>query len=75
MRCLPALSYGPRRAERVHGSYWCLILSNTCSIVMTCRTGVPRFVYVSTVENNLPDVLLKGYFNGKRRAEQAVLTM
>lgn len=36
-------------------------------------TGVPRFVYVSTVENNLPDFVLKGYFHGKRRTEEALI--
>lgn len=35
--------------------------------------GVPRFVYVSTVENNLPDFVLKGYFHGKRRTEEALI--
>jgi hypothetical protein len=35
--------------------------------------GVKNFVYVSTVESNLPSFVLKGYFNGKRRAEKAVL--
>jgi hypothetical protein len=34
---------------------------------------VERFVYVSTVENNLPEFVLKGYFHGKQRAEAAVL--
>lgn len=37
------------------------------------NSGVERFVYVSTVENNLPDFVLKGYFRGKQRAEAAVL--
>jgi len=37
--------------------------------------GIPRFVYVSTVENNLPDFVLKGYFHGKRRAEEALFNI
>ena len=28
---------------------------------------------MSTVENNLPDIVLRGYFNGKRRAEVATM--
>jgi nucleoside-diphosphate-sugar epimerase len=35
---------------------------------------VPRFIYVSTVENNLPSFFLRGYFEGKRRAEEALLS-
>jgi uncharacterized protein YbjT (DUF2867 family) len=31
-----------------------------------------NFVYISTVENNLPDFILRGYFEGKQRAEEAV---
>lgn len=30
-------------------------------------------MYVSTVENNLPEFVLRGYFHGKQRAEAAVL--
>jgi len=37
------------------------------------QNGVERFVYISTVENNLPDFVLKGYFEGKRQAEAVVL--
>lgn len=32
--------------------------------------GVKKFVYISTVENNLPAFLLRGYFEGKRQAEE-----
>lgn len=51
--------------------------SNSKSIIIVLifllsNPGIPRFVYVSTVENNLPSFLLSGYFNGKRRAEEAV---
>jgi len=35
--------------------------------------GVKNFVFISTVDSNLPDFVLKGYFNGKRRAEKEVL--
>lgn len=46
--------------------------ANITAISESLRAGVPRFVYVSTVENNLPDFFLRGYFHGKRRAEQAL---
>ncbi len=39
------------------------------------KQGVPRFVYISTVENTLPEFVLKGYFHGKRRAEQSLLDL
>jgi hypothetical protein len=42
-------------------------------LVARVPSGVPTFVYVSTVENNLPEFLLRGYFHGKKRAEAAVL--
>jgi len=41
--------------------------------VCSFLTGVKQFIFVSTVENNLPEDVLRGYFNGKRRAEQALL--
>jgi len=34
---------------------------------------VQRFVYISTVENNLPSFVLRGYFEGKRAAEKELL--
>ena len=37
--------------------------------------GVGRFVYVSTVENNLPGFVLRGYFEGKLQAEKKVLDL
>eukprot|EP01031_Cornospumella_fuschlensis_P032730 gene32730-39568_t len=52
--------------EKVNGD------TNIQAIRECFRAGIPRFVYVSTVENNLPAFLLHGYFNGKRRAEEAV---
>eukprot|EP01041_Mallomonas_annulata_P012270 gene12270-25791_t len=53
--------------ERINGDLNIKLVSSAL------HSGVERFIYVSTVENNLPDFILKGYFNGKRRAEQAVL--
>eukprot|EP00607_Mallomonas_marina_P010045 CAMPEP_0182419654 /NCGR_PEP_ID=MMETSP1167-20130531/4060_1 /TAXON_ID=2988 /ORGANISM="Mallomonas Sp, Strain CCMP3275" /LENGTH=218 /DNA_ID=CAMNT_0024594687 /DNA_START=134 /DNA_END=790 /DNA_ORIENTATION=- len=53
--------------ERVNGDYNIKVVSEAI------KAGVSRFVYVSTVENNLPSFVLRGYFNGKRRAEEAVL--
>ena len=34
--------------------------ANINAISESLRAGVPRFVYISTVENNLPEFLLKG---------------
>lgn len=34
--------------------------------------GVRNFVFVSAVQSNLPDAFLRGYFHGKRRAEEVV---
>lgn len=53
--------------EKVNGD------ANIAAIGAALSTGVPKFVFVSTAENNLPDFVLKGYFHGKRRAEQALL--
>jgi len=45
-----------------------------CNVIeLSKAVGIPNFVYVSTVENNLPDFILKGYFEGKRKAEQQLL--
>lgn len=52
--------------EKVNGD------ANILAIEESVKAGVPRFVFVSTGENNLPDFVLKGYFNGKRRAEKAL---
>lgn len=49
--------------ERINGD------ANIIAINSAKHAGVPRFTYVSTVENNLPKFILSGYFNGKRRAE------
>lgn len=47
--------------------------ANITAIRAAAAAQVPRFVYVSTVENNLPAFVLRGYFDGKRRTEQALL--
>lgn len=52
--------------EKVNGDANILVCSKALEL------KVPRIVYVSTVENNLPQFILKGYFNGKKRAEQAI---
>ncbi len=53
--------------EKINGD------ANITAISATLAAHVPRFVYVSTVENNLPEFFLKGYFHGKRRTEEALL--
>jgi uncharacterized protein YbjT (DUF2867 family) len=53
--------------EKINGD------ANILAVSETLRAHIPRFVYISTVENNLPDFLLKGYFNGKRRTENALI--
>ena len=76
------------------GSDFSVVYSYVQLICVQKISGVPKFVYVSTVENNLPNFVLSGwvndnqsslnynvllkideisYFNGKRRAEQALL--
>lgn len=47
--------------------------ANITAVSESVKAEVPRFVFISTVENTLPDAFLKGYFNGKRRAEDAVM--
>jgi len=54
--------------ERINGDANILCASTAKS------AGVKRMVFVSTVENNLPDIFLNGYFNGKRRAEEYILS-
>ena len=39
----------------------------------TSARPAPRFVFVSTAPFRLPEAVLRGYFNGKRRAEDAAL--
>jgi nucleoside-diphosphate-sugar epimerase len=52
--------------EKINGD------ANILACSKALELKVPRFVYVSTVENNLPPSILRGYFNGKKRAEQAI---
>jgi uncharacterized protein YbjT (DUF2867 family) len=47
--------------------------ANVAAVKAASAKGVPRFVYVSAVENTLPSFVLGGYFEGKRQAEEAVL--
>lgn len=53
--------------EKVNGD------ANITAIEACARANVPRFVYISAVENNLPKSILRGYFSGKRRTENALL--
>ena len=47
--------------------------ANVLAIQESAKAGVKKFIYISTVENNLPSFILRGYFDGKRRAEEALL--
>ncbi len=38
------------------------------------KAGVSRFAFVSAHDYHAPDFVMRGYFNGKRRAEAAVMT-
>lgn len=53
--------------EKVNGD------ANISAIEAAKTAGVLRYVYISTVENNLPEFVLKGYFNGKKRTEEAII--
>lgn len=53
--------------EKINGDANCIAVSESL------KANIPRFVFLSTVENTLPNFVLSGYFNGKRRAEQALL--
>jgi len=46
--------------------------ANIFSCSKALSLNVSRFVYISTVDNNLPKFILKGYFEGKQRAENAI---
>eukprot|EP01034_Spumella_vulgaris_P023434 gene23434-29652_t len=52
--------------ERINGD------ANINAVRVAKEMGIPRFAYISTVENNLP--ILSGYFNGKKRAEDYLLS-
>ena len=45
--------------EKINGDANILLASEALKV-----TDIKRFVYLSTVENNLPDFVLKGYFHG-----------
>ena len=53
--------------ERINGD------ANIAAIDAAVEVKVPRFVYISTVENNLPQFFLKGYFQGKKRTENHLI--
>lgn len=38
-------------------------------------TNIKRFVYVSTVDNNLPEFILQGYFQGKKNSENELIKL
>lgn len=46
--------------------------ANIVAIEKSYEMKAEKFIYVSTVDNNLPSFILKGYFEGKRNAEAAV---
>lgn len=48
--------------------------ANVAIATQSKAAGVKNFVFVSAVESNLPDVFLRGYFHGKKRAEDVVLS-
>ena len=55
--------------ERINGD------ANVAAVTAAKAAGVPRFVYVSVYQYNLPSFVTDaiGYFVGKRKAEKAVL--
>eukprot|EP00898_Chlorokybus_atmophyticus_P003661 jgi/Chlat1/4296/Chrsp29S04556 len=54
--------------ERINGD------ANVSAVETAASAGVPRFVYVSAHNFQIPGPLLRGYFEGKRKAEAAILT-
>ncbi|KAL2634680.1 hypothetical protein R1flu_006159 [Riccia fluitans] len=47
--------------------------ANIAVVDAASKAGVPKFIYVSVHEYNLPEFLLSsGYFQGKKRAEQEI---
>ena len=46
--------------------------ANVRAVSAALRHKVARFVYVSAIQTDLPAFVLRGYFDGKRRAEEAV---
>ena len=53
--------------EKINGD------ANILAVSEALKAGVPRFVYISTVENNLPDFVLKGYVSQDRRCAVPIL--
>jgi nucleoside-diphosphate-sugar epimerase len=64
---LCAICYVPQFMLKINGQ------ANINAITQALSANVPRVVYISTLENNLPDFILTGYFKGKRMAEQELL--
>ena len=50
-------------------------IANSTAMEVARQQKVAKFVYISTVENNLPDWFLSGYFQGKRQAESTLLRL
>jgi uncharacterized protein YbjT (DUF2867 family) len=46
--------------------------ANRTAVWAASRAGVKRFVYISVADFGLPSIVLKGYFEGKKLAEDAV---
>jgi uncharacterized protein YbjT (DUF2867 family) len=46
--------------------------ANRTAVWAASKAGVKRFVYVSVADFGLPSILLQGYFEGKKLAEDAV---
>ena len=47
--------------------------ANVRAVSAALRHKVARFVYVSAIQTDLPSFVLRGYFEGKRRSEEAVI--
>ncbi|XP_002978610.2 uncharacterized protein At1g32220, chloroplastic isoform X2 [Selaginella moellendorffii] len=56
--------------EKINGE------ANIVAVGEACKAGIPKFVYVSVHDYNLPFFVLNslGYFTGKRKAEAEVLS-
>ena len=47
--------------------------ANVRAVSAALRHKVARFVYVSAIQTDLPSFILRGYFEGKRLSEEAVV--
>lgn len=47
--------------------------ANVRAVSAALRRRVSRFVFISAIRTDLPSFVLRGYFEGKRRGEEAVL--